>query len=255
MKTFFLATLALLVPFGSLFAQDNPPKSFRFIALGERPLWKDKLENGIRQGVKAPPGALPPSQLSIQAGEETLLPFRPTLRMMSKVLTVPGKTPKLVLKQGEVGAAQDWLSSPMPTSRLNLGILFRDPANMNWNSPKMMLLKDDISSFPAGKARFVNVSDVMAIVQIGDWSGATKPKISAIRPGTSFVRPLEVGDNQIRVGYLGANRQPVWIWSNQIPLLKNQRVQAFFYKAQGPRPRTPLLFHFAPEPLPRPAEG
>jgi hypothetical protein len=122
---------------------------------------------------------------------------------------------------------------------------------MTWKQPEMLLLKDDPTSFPAGKIRLVNISERMILVQLGDPKARPTPKIFGVPAGKSTQKPLKVGKNQIRVGYLDANGQKQWIWSNQVRLLQNQRIQTFFYKAQGEDPRQPVLFHFTPEPLPR----
>ena len=252
MKAACFALLALLLPSALLTAQDEPPpKRFRFIPLGELPMWREKLEGGIRVGQEPPPGSMPPKSLSLLSGEDQLIPFRVGLRSLTEVLTVPGSTPSLQLKKGDVGAAQLWLRKPMPTAPLSLGVLYRDPATMNWDSPKLLLLKDDSSAFPAGQIRFTNVSDIMVIIQIGDWKARRPPKVFGIPPGKTSLKPLELGKNQIRVGYAGPGNSKKWIWSNQVSVLRNQRVQAFFYKAQGKDPRNPVLFHFIPEPVPR----
>jgi hypothetical protein len=253
MKALFPATFALALLAGLVNAQDKPPKHFRFIPLGELPVWKERLENGIRIGQEPPPGSVPPKELSLLSGEETQIPFKAGLRSMTSVLTIPGETPRLKISKGPVGTGQDWLSTPIPSGQLSLGVLYRDPATMNWNNPKMKLLKDDSSSFPAGNIRFTNVSDVMVIIQIGDWNSRRPPSVYGIKPGQTSMKPLKVGKNPIRVGYAGPGNSRRWIWSNQIRLLEKQRVQGFFYKAQGENPRHPVLFHYLPEPLPRAA--
>lgn len=255
MNPLFPVTFALALLSGLLNAQDMPPKHFRFIPLGELPAWKEKLENGIRVGQEPPAGSVPPKELSILSGEDTQIPFKVGLRSMTSVLTIPGETPALKISKGKVGAGQDWLTSRLPAGKLSLGVLYRDPTTMNWNNPKMMLLKDDASSFPAGNIRFTNVSDIMVIIQIGDWNAKPTPKVYGIRPGKTSMKPLKVGKNQIRVGYAGPGGSQRWIWSNQVRLLENQRIQGFFYKAQSKDPRNPVLFHFVPEPLPRAAGG
>lgn len=256
MKSLLLAAFTLTLPTGVLTAQEDvPPKRIRFIPLGELPVWKETLENGIRVGQEPPPGSMPPKELSVLAGEENLIPFRAGLRSMSEILTIPGNTPRLQINQGKIGAASPWLSTKLPAAPLSLGILYRDPAAMTWNNPKLFLLKDDPSSFPAGNIRFTNVSDTMVIVQIGDWNAPRPPSVYGIPPGQTSMKPLKVGTNQIRVGYAGPGGSKRWIWANQVRLLQNQRVQGFFYKAQGKDPRNPVLFHFVPEPLPKVPAG
>lgn len=252
MKLILFSLLPLSLLLGSLSAQeeDVPPKFFRFIPLGELPMWDEELVEGIRKGKEPPEGSMPPKPASIISGAEPV-PLRLSLRAMSDMVKVAGATPRLTIKEGEVGAAQNWLTEKMPTAPLSLGVLFRNPQTMTWKQPELLLLKDDPSSFPAGKIRLVNVSQRNILVQIGNPNANPAPPIFGVRAGKETQKDLEVGVNQIRVGYIDRNGRQQWIWSNQVRLLRNQRLQTFFYQAQGENPRQEVLFHFVPEPLPR----
>lgn len=255
MKTVLRSFLLLTVLSSPLTGQDVPPKHFRFLPLGELPKWDDELVNdderqGIRVGKEPPPGSVPPRDASILSGEADLA-IDLKLGSFTERVTIDGETPTLTLKEGKVGAGVPWLNSRMPSSNLNLGVLYRDPQAMTWKQPKMLLLKDDATSFPAGKIRLANVSDRMILVQIGDPEAKPTPKIFGVPAGQAVQKPLKVGKNQIRVGYLTARRTKQWIWQNEVVLQANQRLQTFFYKAQGKDPRQRVLFRFVPEPLPK----
>ena len=133
MKFILFTLLPLSFLLGSLSAQEEevPPKFFRFIPLGELPMWEEELVEGIRKGKKPPEGSMPPNPASIMSGEAPV-PLRLSLRAMSDMVKVSGATPRLTIKEGELGAAQNWLTEKMPTAPLSLGVLFRNPQTMNW---------------------------------------------------------------------------------------------------------------------------
>ncbi|MEN8772871.1 MAG: hypothetical protein ABF379_03100 [Akkermansiaceae bacterium] len=242
MKRILLTALGFCALASAAGAQDNPPKHIRFLALGELPVWKETLENGVRKGVKPPPGSVPPEETALLSGDQGI-PFKMTLRAFTDILTIAPTTPKLEIRSGEGEAATAWLSKPRPAAPLSLGVLFRDPATMTWNNPKMLLLKDDPSSFKAGEIRFVNVSDKTVLVKLGKTA-------FGIAPGKTAIKPIKEGVNPILVGYLEGNTQKE-IWENQIKVLSKQRVQCFFYKAQDAKATGAVRFYFAPEPMPR----
>ena len=224
--------------------QDVPTKKLRFMPLGEQPIWKDKVAGGLRQGQKPPKGALPPADVSIMSGKSGV-PFKLGLRAFSKTITISGETEGLLLREGEDPQAPAWLKSPMPSAPLSLGVLYRDPKTMSWNDPKMLLLKDDAASFPTGSIRFVNVSSKTVFFMFGAKGDTPLPEMTGVAPGKSAIAKLKVGKNVITVGYVAEGGARKMIWGNQINVLKNERVQCFFYKAQNPKANGPVRFkHF-----------
>ena len=231
--------------------QDTPAKHLRFSPLGELPVWEERIENGMRVGQAPPPGSVPPKEVSIMSSSAAV-PFDLGLRAFSKRVTISGETEALLLRKGADPQAPAWLRSRMPAAPLSLGVLYRDPATMSWNDPKMLLLKDDATSFPTGKIRFVNVSSETVVIMLGDpKKDRPKPTAFGLAPGKSVQKDLKVGKNMINVGYVLANGGRKSIWKNEINVLKSQRVQCFFYEAQDPEATDAVRFHFTPEPIPR----
>ena len=241
MKRLLLTLLALPT---LAFAQ-NERKHVRFIPLGELPDWKEELKDGVRVQSAPPEGALPPTTISAPNGPENIQKTGLTLRQPTGFMTFGAKTEGLSLHEGDVAAGTAWLKSPMPTAAFSLGVLFRDNTEMSWKTPRMLLLNDSSDALPAGSIRFVNVSDLKAIVKVGG-------KSEVIQPGGVLVKPLQEGDNPILAGYYDKSGAVVMIFQNSIRLMQNQRVQAFLYKGQGDKPRTDVKFVSFPEPLPRP---
>lgn len=237
------SSLFFFVLSNALVAQEVPQKNFRFLPLGELRIW------GQNQLPGPPPGPIPPQAVTVLSGEAEI-PLDLELGSFTERVSVKADTPTLTLKQGKVGAGVPWIKTKMPTSPLNLGILYRDHQAMNWNQPKILVLKDDASSFPADHIRLANVSDRMVLVQLGDPDAKPTPKIFGIPAGKAVQKALEPGKNQIRVGYLTDRRRKQWIWEHEVTLQANERLQTFFYKARGKALRQNVLFRFVPEPVP-----
>lgn len=225
--------------------EQAPAKHVRFIPLGELPVWKEDVQDGIRVQRKAPPGALPPSTVTYTQGDD-VRSLRFSLRSFSDTAVFPGSAEGILLKEGEGAASKPFLSSPMPASTRSLGVLFRDNKAMSWEKPKMLLLRDDGDAFPAGQMRFVNVSDKTVVIQMAG------VKAFGVAPGKSSLKPIKVGNTAIKVGYLTEGGGSKAIWQNNVKVMRGQRVQCFFYKAQGKNPREAVKFHTSPESVPSP---
>lgn len=241
MKYLLLTLLALPT---LAFAQDEQ-RHVRFIPLGELPEWEETLVDGVRVGGPIAPGALPPSDIAAPAGDDKSATIGLTLRQPSTFMTFGPKVGVLNLADGKIAGANAWLTVPMPKSTLSIGALFRDPNNMSWLAPKILMLSDDAADFPLGNVRFVNVSSLKVIVQVGK-----KPDV--IAPGEVLIKPLRVGANPIVVGYYDRDGKIATIFKNEYRLVEGQRIQAFLFKGQGAEPRSEVKLVSFPEPIPRP---
>lgn len=242
MKRLLLTLLAMPT---LAFAQADR-KFVRFIPLGELPVWDEELVDGIRVQKPIQAGDMPPSTISAPAGDDNIQQQDISLGRASSKMTFGPNVGTLTLFEGKNGAGKQFLTSPMPTATHSLGVLFRDNANMTWLQPKMLMLKDDKDTFPANHVRFVNVSDLRALVKIGGKAA------EVIKPGDSLLKPIKPGENPIVVGYYNKEGVIQMIFQNSIRLIEGQRVQGFLYKGQGKEPRSEVKFISFPEPLPRP---
>lgn len=226
---------------GLLTAQDEPDSpQIRFIALGEVP------------GIFAPdplplPGHLrqdlPPRPLWLLSGEKKQR-LHLKLCQISEPLALDADAEKLVFEEIEQEFSEEWLAQKAPDATDSLGVLYREHHDMNWQNPRLLLLDDGPITFPAGTVRFVNVSDRLVLVQIGETDAQSAPKIFGIPTGKAVQKPLKPGKNQIRVGYLTAGKRKQWIWQNEVSLDESERGQAFFYKADGEDARPSVIFRY-----------
>ncbi|MDB4445517.1 hypothetical protein N9156_04215, partial [Akkermansiaceae bacterium] len=115
MKRIFLSALGFCSLAFAASAQDNPPKHIRFLALGELPVWREELKDGVRKGIKPPEGSVPPAATALLSGDQAI-PFKMTLRAFTNVLTMAPTTPKLEIRKGKDAAATPWLSTRKPAA-------------------------------------------------------------------------------------------------------------------------------------------
>jgi len=235
-----------------LILEGKPPEKalhLRFIPLGEQPTWAKPEGHLLYEPNRAVTDRLPPSLISVLSAEDPeAFPLR--LRSFSKTIRLPLKTETLLLRHHEKNAASIWFTQKAPSYAHSLGVLYQPKNAEDWKFPKTLFLKDDAESFPAGYCRFVNLSEELVIVQIGDRLKTPRPKVFGIRPGTTLLRPLKVGKNQLRVGYTDAEGATKWIWANLLTLEPGQRVQSFCYQTKDRKHRQKVLFHHAPESIP-----
>ena len=235
-----LLLLALTMSSLAQAQNDAPRKYVRFLPLGELPTWEETFVDGVRVQKPAPPGALPPSTVTYTQGENAKA-LRLSLRNVTKVAAFSANAPGIVLKEGATAGGAEFIKSKMPAAPFSLAVLFRDNTEMTWEQPRMVMLPDDSSSFPAGKMRFVNTSPYVVIVQIA----GSAP--FGVAPGKVSTKPVKVGDNAIKVGYQTADGGSKAIWQNTVKVGQKERVQCFFYKAQGKNPRQAVRFLSFPE--------
>ncbi|YCM43609.1 hypothetical protein V2O64_20075 [Verrucomicrobiaceae bacterium 227] len=244
MKTVLLLSVLLS---SLVLGQNQPvPKLLRLIPLGQNPVWKEKLKDNVRVGDAPPAGSLPPTEVTLPSGKKDGVQTAPLqLGVMSKTLRLDARIPSLQFHEGKLAAGEPWLKAPVHKSTRSLGVLFRDPTEMTWEKPRILLLDDSEEAFPPGNIRFVNTAGHTALVQIGKTA-------NAVKPGESRMLPLKVGDNVIMVGYQerGTGKQVVINKALTVRIMANQRVQAFFYQNQNKAADKQLLFQSLPEPPP-----
>ncbi len=244
--TFLLAFVFV----GSLHGQrrQEPRKYVRFIALGEAPPWKEKLENGIRVQIPPPKWSLPPNPVSYKRGENEFKLKLP-LRRVSKLARFGAESPIALYEGGIEEDKKPWISARQLSSRFSLGVMFRDPKAMTWENPKMLVLQDDARSFPVGYVRFINVSDVKMLVKLGEGEAS---RVLTVEPGKSKIEALSEESTLMKLGFRKGRSQDRTLFSNVLKLTRGHRANVYLFKAQGEKPRIPVVFSIDQETPPRP---
>ena len=152
-----LAVAVVISFFGSpvLQAQDERKRdrALRILAVGQEPPWREVIQGGRRVQVDPPLGALPPGrlQLSDAKGAELGEAIGVRLNQISSVMSVnPGTHPLHAVGNGGLDP-KPWYTLKFPNMAAGLAILWRDPAKGKWTDGcKAMVLRDDLTGFPAG---------------------------------------------------------------------------------------------------------
>lgn len=252
MKAILAILLVQMLCPASALAQGDEPKHLRFLALGELWTWDEKLKKGIREGQKPPDGAMPPEELSLASGDK-LIPFKLNYSIFTELITLKPAAKGLEIKSGKAPESPSWLRSRKPAAPLSLGVLFTDPATMMWPNPKMLLLKDDEDAFSAGQMRFVNVSDRVIYVQMGEKKAGKRPLYFGVAAGRSSIKPVAVGSTFIKVTGNDPSREGTeeLIFQSAIRVMAGQRVQSFFYKARPVKGVSGIMHYHLVEPVPK----
>ncbi len=242
-----LAILSLATAAASAQRNQDQRRHLRLVPLGEMPVWEEEFKDGVRVQKAAKPGDLPPSEISVKRTDTEPLIRTLSLRQISDFLSVGPETPAIPLYEGKTPGDAPWIRVPLKkTSKRTLGLLFRQHDKMNWTNTKMLMLADDLEALPLGHIRFVNVSDMSVIVKID------KQQAFAIAPGKSKNLALPQSSTPVLLGYKSKDGRIVRIFENNMRIGTRQRIQGFFYKAQGKRVDQAVKFVSIPEAYPRP---
>lgn len=179
----FLLFLTFLVPTHSPGQDEERNKALRILAVGSMPPWAELPIGGRRLEQPPPPGSTPPHQVQLATEEGTELgnPLRVRLNNMSAVL--PVKPGKVELHEVTVAglSADPWHSLQFPRKPAALGLLWRDPVKKKWSKAQSLLLADDLTSFPAGRIRVINVSNYPVLLEYGEAKkGSLKPRAAIL---------------------------------------------------------------------------
>jgi len=229
-------------------------KHLRFIPLGDEPPFRRKIEKDKAIVLPPRPGEVPPKPalVALDPKEGNDVSFR--LNQFTKWSSIKHTAGGVKLFEGKAIAGKPWVASRFGSKSQSLGILYPDHAKKNWFAPKMKVVPDDPGSFPVESIRFVNVSHRTAVVRFG------KAKADLIKPGKILIKKLKRGKNPVLVGYLdpAKKNEPDVVFQNDLTLRPKQRIQAFFYQAQGKNPPKAVKFvhhgeFYAPPPKPKKA--
>jgi hypothetical protein len=241
---FPLLLCAALVPMLSDGQGDEQARTsaLRFLAVGDEPPWNEIEREGIRIEQTPLPGSIPPRelQLATETGAELGSPVRIRLNQVSSVLPVkPGRVD--LHEVTEIGLSPDpWHRLRFPRKSAVLGLLWRDPVKKKWTKGRSLLLPDDLTSFPAGRVRIVNVSNYSVLLEYGtEKKGTLKPGVAIMVTRRAKV-PLNL--------FLKRNNGTrVRMFSQVILAGARERTNVVIYTADGIGPLNPIKVCALPE--------
>lgn len=179
---------ALLCPGAWAEEKEEVVARIRFLAIGNRPPFKQEIVNGVRREIPPEPEEVPPSLVTVmtEAGEDTeaeeLAQVRLLLGLVSEVVEIPvGVGGRLELRSLSEGQAP-WLVLDRPSAGDHLIMLRRDPGNMGWLEPKAKWMPYQLGP---GGLMMVNAADQPLAFVIGEkrlalasgqvWKGSLAP--------------------------------------------------------------------------------
>lgn len=233
--------LALLAAVPAV-AQDGdkkPDRLLRILAVGESPPYAEKIIDGKRVEQEPPKGSIPPRRVVLlgKEGQERGEPVRVQLGRLSAPIPVgPGSVP--LHESGAEGVdPKPWHQVKVPRATHALALLWRDPSDP-WSKPRSMTLKDDISSFPAGRVRVVNVSPFTVGLRI-------KGKDYKVAPYKTTML-AQNGQTQLVVALQGQGK---WhkVYDSVLNQRATERTNVVIYKADRKDSRSPAKVLVMPE--------
>jgi len=229
--------------------EKTPPRSIRFLPLGESPPFEQEVRDGVRYELEPPAGSIPPREVSLTMGKTTV----PSLRLSLGRISPPEKLPTGVvpvdIRRPEDGAnGSPWASLTLPETGNVLVLIWREPGKL-WDKPHCLILPDG-PEFAAGMLRLTNLSPVEVRFIIGE-------EKFALPPGKVHGFPIPLGrDVPLQIAWVDPSGTTKPIYSSAIVQNEGERGELIVYRADGEQPRQPLkvlpLRERAPEPPPAP---
>jgi len=160
--------------------EEQPSYKVSFVCIGARSdaYW---VGDGPKMKVRAhDPGAAPPKDIFIKTAEDkkaSETSGKKDLTSLMLALNVPSARIKLNnntfdllarYQSGEAVGFKKYISSQLPLVFGEYTVfLARTPKHKDWSKPQQLVFSDDLSKFPLGAARIVNLSDRPVYVQRG----------------------------------------------------------------------------------------
>lgn len=225
--------------------EKKPPRTIRFLPLGESPPFRQEIRDGVRYELEPPAGSIPPREVSLTVGKLTVPAVRLSLGRISLAAGVPnGVEPIAVRRPEDSPTAQPWMNLILPETGNVLVLVWRETGKL-WDKPRWLLLPDG-PEFNAGKLRLSNLSPVEVRFIVGG-------ERIALTPGRIHQIALPVGrDVPVQIAWIDAAGSTHPFYSSAIVQNQGERGELMVYRADGEQPRQPLkvlpLREKAPEP-------
>jgi hypothetical protein len=223
----------------------KPLRALRILPLGEdpRPLHADGTEDLLLRGPEFSPGSFLPSKPVIRIGDH-----QEAIKLCLGVITHP-----IQLSEGssqieirQKNTPKPWIKFQVPDAGDSLGLLYQNHQKMDWQSPQVLLLRDDAKAFPPSHIRFVNTSDTLAIVKIGE-----SKRSLGLLPGKTLTKPLNRESDTFEIWVKEPSGALRTILKHKVTLGEGRRGQALIYKARNLENKEPVLVKCMTEKAPQ----
>ena len=210
----------------------------RLLAVGEVPVFRATLRNGVLREAEPKPGSLPPLEVVAALDDEKPQKTRVMLGSISPPLHIPQslRTLRLFEAGTEANNAAPWATAPLPEgAEPLLVVLWRDPGTGKWTKARSLVLPDGPAAFPPRSLRVVNITPGLVVVRFGK-----EPKSVALRPGRSVLRKTTPG-TPLPVAIAMSDGKGGWIrlYQGQANPASNERIRIFVHRSDGEEIRRP----------------
>jgi hypothetical protein len=227
-------------------AQDKPaPRQLRFLAVGDMPPFRQEIRDGVRYELEAEPGTIPPRQIYIPLGEEKSLEATLSLGAITPALKIPRSAGLMTLQTKNGESLIEWHKATLPERGDCLLVLWRDPQKNTWEAARSLAVDDDLTTFPAGSVRLINLLPTTSRFVFADRS-------HDVKAGSALILPVPQSTTPVQIAVLDAEQQWRVVYQSAISQNPGERGNVILYKADGVSPRSPVkvitLRERAPEP-------
>ncbi len=210
----------------------------RLLAVGEAPVFRGKLRNGVFREAEPAPGTLPPLEVAALTGEEEKVRTRLILGSISPPMRVPQSLRVLRLfKAGEErNDAAPWVRASLPEgAEPVLIVLWRDPAAGKWTKARSLVLPDGPAASPPRSVRILNITPNTVAVRFGG-----NGKSVALRPGRSVQRQPKTA-KPLPVSIAMADTKGHWhrLYQGEASPAADERTRIFVFRSDGEEVRRP----------------
>ena len=221
--------------------EKRPPRWVRILAVGDSPPYRQEFRDGVAHQVKAPPGSVPPREVTVALDEETSKEAGLRLGAISSPLAVPAGARPLPIFPGKGAdlSSKPWQRLNLPEEGHVLAIFWRGHNQKTWDDARHLVLPDDPADFGAGKVRLVNVTPYRVAIALDGKKFDLKPGVSMVRAGGN-AKGVE-----LRVAVADQEGRLRTIYSSSLVQNRGERANIVIYRADGESPRRPakVLLH------------
>lgn len=217
----------------------KPPskgRKVRLLAIGDEPLFRADLRDGVLRERELAEGVLPPAEVTAQIGEDAEVSTALRLGGLSREMRIPKGLAKLRLRDSREPESKTWTAVTLPEGDDPLLVLlWRDPELGKWSRARHLVLRDGPERAPVGSLRVVNVTGSLVALK---FSG--QQETVGLKPGLSVVRRIGAGKT-LPVSVAVQQRSGEWLllFQGEVEPGRTNRSMIVVYRSDGEFSRRP----------------
>jgi len=237
-----MALLCLLMPLqgqDEAAGEEKPPskgRKVRLLAVGDEPLFRADLRDGVLRERELADGVLPPPAVTATTGKDKEVSTQLQLGGFSREMRVPKALAKLRLRDSREPESKTWTNVTLPEGADPLLVLlWRDPDLGKWSRARHVVLRDSIETAPVGSLRVVNVTGALVALKFEG-----QQETVGLKPGRSVLRLAKAG-KPLPVSVAVQQQGGAWLrlFQGAVEPGRTNRSMIVVYRSDGESPRRP----------------